>query len=147
MRQTDAMADGADDETTSAGTFRGPDAPVTSYMTSEVQHVEATATLRDVARMLVDAGIGCVAVGPPEAVVAVISERDIVRAVAGGTDLDSVTAAEAGSRELVWASSDDTIGDVAEEMMEDYVRHLLVRDDTGLVGILSMRDVLSAYVV
>jgi CBS domain-containing protein len=141
------MADGADDETTSAGTFRGPDAPVTSYMTSEVQHVEATATLRDVARMLVDAGIGCVAVGPPEAVVAVISERDIVRAVAGGTDLDSVTAAEAGSRELVWASSDDTIGDVAEEMMEDYVRHLLVRDDTGLVGILSMRDVLSAYVV
>jgi CBS domain-containing protein len=141
------MAEGADDEITSSGTFRGSDAPVTSYMTSEVQHVDPTATLRDVARVLVDVGIGCVAVGPPDAVVAVISERDIVRAVADGADLDSTTAADAGSRSLVWASIDDTIGDVAEEMMEDYVRHLLVRDDAGLVGILSMRDVLSAYVV
>jgi CBS domain-containing protein len=139
------MAEGADDETTSSGTFRGPDAPVTSYMTSDVCHVDAGASLRDVARTLVEAGIGCVAVGPPHDVVAVISERDIVRAIADGTDLDSVTAADAGSRSLVWASVDDTIGDVAEEMMEDYVRHVLVRDEDHLVGIVSMRDVLSAY--
>lgn len=127
--------------------FRGPEALVTSYITSEVCHVDGGATLREVARTLVDAGIGCVAVGPAHDVVAVVSERDIVRAVADGTDLDAVTAADAGSRSLVWAGASDTIGDVAQEMMEDYVRHLLVRDETGLVGILSMRDVLSAYVV
>jgi len=30
-------------------------------------------------------------------------------------------------------------------MMEDYVRHTLVRDQGTLVGVLSIRDVLSAY--
>ncbi len=135
------------DDTDPALPFRGPDAPVTSYMISDVLHVSAKTTLREVAKMLDDAGIGCVAVGPREDVIGVVSERDIVRAVAEGLDLDTVTAAEMGSRSLVWASTDNSIGDVAEEMMEDYVRHLFVRDDHGLVGILSMRDVLSAYVV
>ena len=43
------------------------------------------------------------------------------------------------------AGTERTGGEAAEEMMKDYVRHGLVRDDTGLVGVLSMRDVLAAY--
>jgi CBS domain-containing protein len=69
-----------------------------------------------------------------------------VRAVADGMDLDSTTAVDVGSTELFWIDADDTVGDAAEEMMEDYVRHVLVRDRRRLVGILSMRDVLSAFI-
>ncbi len=76
---------------------------------------------------------------------AVVSERDIVRAVAEGRDLDTTTVADIGSRELVWLDVHNSIGDAAEEMMEDYVRHALIRDEGALVGVLSMRDVLSAY--
>jgi CBS domain-containing protein len=126
---------------------RGADAPVTTYMATEIVTVLPSASLRDVARSIAEASVGCVVVGTTDAVGAVVSERDIARAVAQGVDLDSVQAASAGSRELVWVESDDTIGSVAEEMMEDYVRHVLVRDASGLVGILSMRDVLSAYVL
>jgi CBS domain-containing protein len=59
--------------------------------------------------------------------------------------LDTVPVSEIASTNLVWIDGHDNIGDAAEEMMKDYVRHVLVRDDNGLVGVLSMRDVLSAY--
>jgi CBS domain-containing protein len=128
-------------------TFSGPGAPITTYMAEEVVTLGADSSLTEVARLIADASIGCVVVGSVDEVEAVISERDIVRAVAEGRDLDATTAGELGSHRIVWASADDTIGDVAEEMMEDYVRHVLVRADGCLVGVVSMRDVISALTV
>jgi CBS domain-containing protein len=123
----------------------GDDAPITTYMSDAIVTVEPTASLREVATIIADASVGCVVVGTPDDVDGVISERDIVRAVADGLDLDSTTVAEVESKTLVWATSDTTIGTVAAEMMQDYVRHVLVRDEGRVVGIVSMRDVLSAY--
>ena len=110
------------------------DAPVTTFMGEEPVLVGATTTLREAAAALQEAGVGLLVVGERDRVEGVVSERDIVRAVAEGTDLDATTVAE-----------DSTVGDVVEEMMEDYVRHILIGNSTGLVGIVSMRDVLAAY--
>jgi CBS domain-containing protein len=38
------------------------------------------------------------------------------------------------------------MAEVAEEMMDCYVRHVLVEDGGRLVGIVSARDLLGAYV-
>lgn len=139
-------ADGAA-ETNPLDAFRGSEAPVTTYMADAIVTIEPSATLRQVAHLIANASIGCVVVGSRERVEAVISERDVVRAVADGHDLDAVTAGEVGSHSLVWASVDDSIGQVAQEMMEDYVRHVLVSDDGHLAGIVSMRDVIAAYTI
>jgi CBS domain-containing protein len=127
-------------------TFHGPDASVRTYLTADVVTIASTASLRDAALAMAEASVGVLVVGTTKDVAALVSERDVVRAVADGVDLDGTTAAEIGSTELFWIDVDDTVGDAAEEMMEDYVRHVLVRDQRGLVGILSMRDVLSAYI-
>ena len=126
--------------------FDGPEAPVLTYVTSEgIVTVPLTATVREAAEAIVDQSIGIVVIGTTDEVLAVVSERDVVRAVAHARDLDTTTVAEIGSRELVWIDASDSIGEAAEEMMKDYVRHALVRGENGLVGVLSMRDVLSAY--
>ena len=127
-------------------TFHGSSASVRTYLTAEVVTLAPVASVRDAAQKLADAGVGVLLIGTVDDVTAVVSERDIVSAVAQGLDLDSTPAAHLGSTELFWIDADDTIGDAAEEMMEDYVRHVLVRDDQGLVGMLSMRDVVSAYI-
>lgn len=131
----------------SGGTvFRGPDAPVLTFVTTEgIVTVAPTESVRAAAEAVVDQSVGMLVVGTTDEVIGVVSERDIVRAVAEGLDLDEVTVGDIASRQLVWLDADDNIGDAAEEMMEDYVRHVLVRDEAGLVGVLSMRDVLSAY--
>ncbi len=125
--------------------YDSSDAPVTAFMGEEPVLVSSTTTLREAARRLQDAGVGLIVVGSATAVEGVVSERDIVRAVANGVDLDAVTVAEVETKDLYWATEDSTVGSVVEEMMEDYVRHILIGSTEGLVGIVSMRDLLSAY--
>ena len=75
----------------------------------------------------------------------VVTERDIVRAVARDLDLATTPVADIAATRLVWASPLATVGEVAGEMMEDYVRHILVGDGTTVEGVVSMRDVIAAY--
>lgn len=122
----------------------GPRAAVTAYMSDEIALIDPSTTLRQAAVALEDAGVGCLAVGTPDAVEGVVSERDILRAVAEGLDLDATSVGGVESTELKWATPDSTIGEVAQEMMENYVRHVPVGTDRRLIGMVSMRDALAA---
>ena len=126
--------------------FHGPDAPVRTYLTNDVVAIDRTSTIRDAATAIAEASVGVLVLGDPDDVVALVSERDIVRAVAEGLDLDLTSARDIGSTHLIWIDADDSIADAAEEMMEDYVRHVLVRDGERMIGVLSIRDVVAAYI-
>jgi CBS domain-containing protein len=75
----------------------------------------------------------------------VVSERDVVRAIAAGSDPAMTSALEIGWTELSWCEATATVAEVAEEMMERYIRHVLVKNDGRLVGVVSARDLLGAY--
>ncbi|TVR26276.1 MAG: CBS domain-containing protein [Ilumatobacter sp.] len=134
------------DERDPAVAFHGADAPVTMFMADSVVMVEPSTSVRRAAEVIVEASIGCIVVGAPGDIEGVVSERDIARVVAEGLDLDTTTVADIESTRLIWASADASIGDVAEEMMQDYVRHVLVGDPGDVAGVVSMRDVIAAYV-
>lgn len=123
---------------------QGLSASVSTYMSDEVVTVAPDATLHEVAATISEESVGLVVIGSKEDVRGVVSERDIARAVGRGADLDAETAGDLEQSSLVWATVDSTIAGVANEMMEGYVRHVLVGDDGGLVGIVSMRDVIIA---
>lgn len=118
---------------------------VASLVGDDVERVAADAPLVEVARRLSDAEIGIVVVGDGERPLGVVSERDIVHAVAEGTDLSTATAAEVARTELAWVEPSASVHDVATEMMTNWVRHVLVGDADAMVGIVSMRDLLGAY--
>lgn len=125
---------------------RGSDQAVELFMRDGVAMLDPAASLRDAAERLQAAEVGLLAVGTVDAVMGVISERDIVRCVALGMDLDATTVATVETEDLKWAAMGSSVDDVAEEMMENYLRHMLVADDAGmLVGVVSMRDLLTAY--
>jgi CBS domain-containing protein len=123
----------------------GAGAPILTYASDEIVVLDASASVREAARLIDSASVGCIVVGSAEAVEGVVTERDVVRLIAAGRDPDTVTVGDLESRILRWATPDATVGEVAEEMMEEYVRHVLVGDDGRLVGIVSMRDLLGAY--
>jgi CBS domain-containing protein len=133
------------DSTDPISRVTGPDAPITTYSSDEILTLDPTATIRQAATLMDEASVGCVVIGSADAVDGVVTERDIVRVIARGLDPDACTVAEIESRRLQWATADATVGDVAEEMMESYVRHVLVGEDGKLQGIVSMRDVITAY--
>ena len=110
----------------------------------DVVCVDPDAALVDVALKLVGADIGAVVVGTTSDVRGIISERDLVRAIADRRDLETTPASAVATTELVWADAGSSIDEVAEQMMEHWVRHVLVEDDGRLVGMVSARDVLGA---
>jgi CBS domain-containing protein len=100
------------------------------------------ATLLDVVKIMATHNVGLVAVvdeaGRP---LGVVSERDVIRALARGVQL-SAKAIDVGTRgNLLTAKAEDDIYSVIKKMRERGTRHILVVDDAGkLVGVVSIRD-------
>jgi CBS domain-containing protein len=103
--------------------------------------IAADETLRAVAHTLWTESVGALVVGDARCPVGVISERDVVAALAQGADPDTVTADEAMTRYVIAARLEDPLFDVASLMLDDAVRHLPVADEHGaVVGMVSIRD-------
>jgi CBS domain-containing protein len=119
--------------------------PVSALTADTVVHVDASATLLEAADALASADIGAVVIGPADGVTGIVSERDVVRALAARKPPDTTTVGEIATTALIWCDATATIAEVAQEMMDHYVRHILVEDDGRLVGIVSARDLLGAY--
>lgn len=110
-----------------------------------VVRLGADATLREVAETLDEGAFGAVVLGDDDRAISLVSERDIVRAVAQGKDPASTPAQTVASTELIWCDVSSTVDEVAGEMLRSYVRHVLVEDNGSLVGIVSARDLLGYY--
>jgi CBS domain-containing protein len=122
------------------------DIPASALATDNTVRIAADASLLEVARALVDADVGMVVLKDDDVPVrGVVSERDLVRALASGRDMATTLGREIATTELAWCDTTATVAQVAEEMMEHYVRHVLVEEDGRLVGVVSARDLLGAY--
>jgi CBS domain-containing protein len=108
--------------------------------------VASGADLGAIAAGLVEADVGALAVGDGagEGISGVVSERDLVRALAERGDPATTTARDLAHTRLVWCDAQSTVAEVDEEMMAHYVRHVLVEDRGEVVGIVSNRDLLGA---
>lgn len=123
----------------------GGDANVRLYAADAVITMHPDSTLRAVADELNGDQVGLVVLGSMDNVESVISERDVVRGVADARDPAATPARDLASTKIVWCDGSATVREVAELMMEEYVRHVLLEDDGRLVGIVSARDLLGAY--
>ena len=125
----------------------GGDAPVVVYAADAVVTMPPDVTVRAVADELAKDEIGLVVIGSAADVTGVISERDVVRAVAASLDLSTTPARDVASTKVVWCDHTATVREVAELMMEQYVRHVLLEEEGRLVGIVSACDVLGAFAI
>jgi CBS domain-containing protein len=101
------------------------------------------ATLAEAARVLSEKRIGAVVVtGAGERVAGILSERDIVRALAKhGADALAQTVASVMTREVVTCTADETIPALMQRMTAGRFRHVPVVEQGRLAGIVSIGDV------
>lgn len=121
----------------------GPSPTIGDLASRPLASVSPKATLAAVVDELVGEDIGVVGVVEDGAVLGLVSERDIVDAMAGGADLDTIWAADVMSTELNWIGPDQDAAEAAARMRDIGVRHLLVR--TGgrdAAAVVSMRDLI-----
>jgi CBS domain-containing protein len=76
--------------------------------------------------------------------VGLITEADIVHTVADGKDVNEVRIQDLMTTKPTVIKATTSISDAARTMMAGHFRHLPVVDDTGLIGIVDVRDICGA---
>jgi CBS domain-containing protein len=118
-----------------------PTDPIVTLLASGPVSVSERLTLRSLAAVLTEAVVGAAIVALENGDAAIVSERDITRALADGADPDTIWSADVMSTTLVDADADDSILEVAFLMLDRGIRHVVVRDGDQIVGVASAGDV------
>src|SRR4051812_2430586 len=115
-------------------------------MTPSVVTVGPTHTLRQVAQSMATRKVGAAVVHDPDADgPGILTERDMLEAVAAGQDPDTEPASSHLTRDAVVAAPDWPLLQAAQTMLAGGFRHLVVCEGDEVVGVLSVRDVLRAW--
>lgn len=121
----------------------GLDCPVTHVMSAPPVFGDPEMSLRSVAETMSADGVGALVLLSPEGPSSIVTERDVVNALALEANADTVWAADVSSDELYTLDASDTVGDAIRLMAGDRVRHLPVCQAGEVVGMVSARDVLA----
>ncbi len=121
---------------------------VVSFLQAEQQKLSTCAaeeTIETVAKRLSALNIGALPVcGANNALVGVISERDVVRGMAkDGCKVAERRVRDLMTREVVCCDQTTTMADAEKMMYQRRVRHLPVVEAGRVVGLLSIRDVMA----
>jgi CBS domain-containing protein len=118
---------------------------VLAFKGGSVYSVRPESRLSEAVRLLHEKGIGAVFVMDDEEgkILGVLSERDVIRVIAGqGVEALQGVVADAMTRAVVACTSDSSVDSVIEGMSKFKVRHLPVFEGDRLVGMVSARDLM-----
>ena len=114
---------------------------VSEHMTRSLLTVQAGATLGEAAAAMAERGVGAVVVMEGDAIAAILTERDVMKAVAAGQD-GSAPVADWMTRHPETIEPEDTTDHAASLMIHGGFRHLPVVVEGTVVGIVSIRDLM-----
>jgi CBS domain-containing protein len=100
------------------------------------------ATVGDAAENLISAGVGSLGVVSERQLVGIITERDVVRCIGGGSDPEDEQVSDWMSDAPDTFSPDVDCTEAAAWLLEVGYRHMPVMDQGELLGIVSIRDIL-----
>jgi len=118
---------------------------VAEIMTGAAVTDSTTGTLRSAAETMWRQQTGSLVIVDGSTIVGIVTERDILRAIARGADPDTESIESVMSTELITVSSDTSVREAARMMAQNWIRHLPIVEDGKLVGMLSQRDVTGVF--
>ncbi|MBQ2635777.1 MAG: CBS domain-containing protein [Methanobrevibacter sp.] len=118
---------------------------ISSVMVKDVFTVPETMQLADVAKLMLDEGIGSVPVMCEDKIVCIVSKADFVT-LAVGIAFDKITVKEIMSKDLTVVSPTERLVHARRLMIESHVGRLPVVEDDELVGMITSKDLMRAFI-
>jgi CBS domain-containing protein len=115
---------------------------VGEVMSHTLLTAEPTTPLAQAAERMSDRGVGAILVLSNDSVSGILTERDVLRAVADGIDEASTVVRDRMTANPETLDADDTTEHAAVLMIHGGFRHLPVMDHGEVVGVLSIRDLM-----
>jgi CBS domain-containing protein len=118
---------------------------VADVMSRNLSTVEPTTDLSDAAGKMNERGVGAALVLTGDHVSGILTERDVLRAVATGP-VEGTHVAAWMTRDPETVDASESLGQAAAVMIHGGFRHLPVLDGNAPVGIVSIRDLMRVVV-
>jgi CBS domain-containing protein len=119
---------------------------VRDAMSPTILTIGPTHTLRQAARLMAERKVGAAVVLDPDADgPGILTERDVLEAVAEGQDPDVEICADHLTPDAVTATPDWDLARAAAAMVHGGFRHLVVCEGSEVVGVLSVRDIVRVF--
>lgn len=119
---------------------------VRDAMSSQVLIVGPDHTLRQAAQMMAARGIGsAVVIDPDSEGVGIMTERDVLKAIGAGLDPDVERTSSHITWDVVYAGPQWTLEEAAVAMARGGFRHLVVLEDSDVLGVISVRDIMRVW--
>jgi CBS domain-containing protein len=130
---------------TGDSTFRSGAVQVKDVMTEATVTESGTDSLRKAAERMWRQQTGSLLVTAGGQLIGIITERDVLRAVALGGDPDRSSVDDVMTADLFTVHPDMPLQEAAREMAKRWIRHLPVVQDGQVLGVVSMRDVTGVF--
>ena len=117
---------------------------VRDVASSAVVAVGPAQSLREATQLMAKHRVGSAVVQDAEMLVGILTERDVLMAVAAADDPEAVSVEQIMTADVVTVGPDWDLIEAAKVMARRRIRHLVGYEGGQLLGVLSVRDVLPA---
>ena len=114
--------------------------PVEKIMTKVVVSLESSKTIYDASVIMAKRKVGSLVVTSKGKPFGIVTKGDLVKGISTGASFKNVTLEEFATRPLIYASSSQTIEQVADLMIKNKIRKLPVIQQGKIVGIVTVTD-------
>lgn len=111
--------------------------------TKSLVMIDKSASLKEAARKMREFNVSSVVIKEGDSIVGILTERDITTAVANGESYEK-PAINFATTKLIKIEADKTVYDALNTMLSHGIRHLIVTEKGKDIGVVSMRDLMSA---
>jgi signal-transduction protein with cAMP-binding, CBS, and nucleotidyltransferase domain len=118
---------------------------VSEVMTEASVTDSPTNTLRSAAATMWRQQTGSLLVIEDGELVGIVTERDVLKAVARGVDAETTPVADVMTKAVQTVSTDTSLHEAARMMAAQWIRHLPIQQDGKVVGVLSQRDLVGIF--
>jgi CBS domain-containing protein len=94
--------------------------------------------------LMLEAGVGSVAVTDGSRLVGILTERDVLRLAGCGARMEELQVRQVMTTRLVTVGPSDDVLEVARLMTEHKIRHVPVVHGEDILGMVAMRDIVDA---
>lgn len=116
---------------------------VKKIMSKDIQKVYGEITIKEAAKVMKTKKIGCLLVEKDNVIIGIVTETDIVRRlIAEGKDPESTQVKIIMSSPLITIDAGKSIIDANDMMDKNNIRHLAVKEDNIIIGVVSSRDMM-----
>lgn len=119
---------------------------IADYMSSPIISVNASSTIKETAQFLSEKKIGCVLVEKNNDYVGIVTETDLTRKVLGqGLSPNTTKVSEIMVQPIISLDCHLPVSQANSFMAEKKIRHLAITDNEKIVGMISVKDLVTFF--